>query len=87
MRLNTQQGLHDEVFELCYHVFVVDIVLLVGGLQHLKVPLRGVLIKLLLVFIVESINSIFIVFEKVLHSELVRIFYEVGILLIDREVR
>ena len=62
MRLNTQQGLHDEVLELCYHVLVVNIVLLVGGLQHLEVPLRSVLIKLLLVFIVERVYSIFIVF-------------------------
>ena len=62
MRLNTQQSLYDEVFELCDNILVVYILFFVGSLQHLEVPLRSVLVELLLIFVFESVASIFFTF-------------------------
>jgi hypothetical protein len=80
MWLHAKQCLDDKVFELSNNVLVVNILLLVGGLKHLEVPLRGVLVKLLLVFGLQRGASRSLVFR----AGLVGVFDElIDVLFVD----
>ena len=81
MRLDAQQSLYDQVFELSDHVFIIDALLLIGCTEHLEVPFRRVLVKLLLVLVLQWLG-----FPHIIHAHFVCVLHENRVLFVNGEV-